>query len=783
MTRYTPSGQVTTIPQIQAELENIQTAINDTLSRKGDTPNGMEADFDMNNHRILNHPAPVNPTDLVRAQDLNGLLPEGGNLLIVSNTENVVLTEAQTAVVFSDVTTTQTAYYVSGVNVDQGRLSPTVDYNVTNSTTITLTSTFPTGTIITAVQNEGAEEVQSDIQVFDNVAVMKAAPLNTGDTALCLRYYAGGDLVDGLLYEVKSSGTTDGYINHDLANGNKVFLLHSGTVSLKQAGVSGSNLSAVLDALVANADIDEVKASGAGFLTATATVNIGRSITITSENREGCYIQCPDNVPLFEGTGSVTQFKLNGISFVAGSGNSQVIRVLNSANWFEGRVEVNNNRFNGFNTWPLEFEDSVYIRETKGNRFDNCNGCMKEGWASDSVFVDNQINDIEGTNASLHLVGGAKTIVAHNIFIPGSSGNGMGPDILLDPNTSFGRGGRVYVHHNKFGGEFERANRVKVQALNATTTNRSVDVTFSYNQLHGALEVDGGVSTAFKLDNPIALWDISHNEFDDMNIIVDDNYTSSTGNFGGSVIENNRYYASTRTDIKLFTNGGRGFTRVNEPTMGCRWGINILEEPRELRNRISYSSSLGNWNRSSGVTVTPGQADPYGGTDAALFEADGTTAAQIFFRAIDKTTGGAWGTDSLISEFWLKEGTTNQLVVGLRDTTDGVFVGTLEFLSLRSEWTKYQLKFNGLDNTHDFALYFYPVDSIKAEAGSVYLSHPQVSEYESDYLPTPLNIGAAQTGISKRFNKGISAPNLPTSSAGLQAGAFWNDAGTVKVVL
>lgn len=236
MTRYTPSGQVTTIPQIQAEFEKIQTAINDTLSRKGDTPNGMEADFDINNNRILNHPAPVNPTDLVRAQDLDGLLPEGGNLLIVSNTENVVLTEAQTVVVFSDVTTTQTAYYVSGVNVDQGRLSPTVDYNVTNSTTITLTSTFPTGTIITAVQNEGAEEVQSDIQVFDNVAVMKAAPLNTGDTALCLRYYAGGDLVGGLLYEVKSSGTTDGYIDHDLANGNKVFLINSQSLHIKQAG-------------------------------------------------------------------------------------------------------------------------------------------------------------------------------------------------------------------------------------------------------------------------------------------------------------------------------------------------------------------------------------------------------------------------------------------------------------------------------------------------------------------------------------------------------------------
>lgn len=262
MTRYTPSGQVTTIPQNQAEFEKIQTAINDTLSRKGDTPNGMEADLDMNSNRILNHPAPVNPTDLVRAQDLDGLLPEGGNLLIVSNTENVVLTEAQTVVVFSDVTTTQTAYYVSGVNVDQGRLTPTVDYNVTNSTTITLTSTFPTGTIITAVQNEGAEEVQSDIQVFDNVAVMKAAPLNAGDTALCLRYYSGGDLVDGLLYEVKGSGTTDGYIDHDLANGNKVFLITTSPISTSKAGASESSTTGDIAAIQAGFDfVDEPTSS------------------------------------------------------------------------------------------------------------------------------------------------------------------------------------------------------------------------------------------------------------------------------------------------------------------------------------------------------------------------------------------------------------------------------------------------------------------------------------------------------------------------------------------
>ena len=80
MTRYTPSGQVTTIPQNQAEFEKIQTAINDTLSRKGDTPNGMESDFDMNSHRILNLPAPSALTEPLRLSDLDSFL--GGNLSI-----------------------------------------------------------------------------------------------------------------------------------------------------------------------------------------------------------------------------------------------------------------------------------------------------------------------------------------------------------------------------------------------------------------------------------------------------------------------------------------------------------------------------------------------------------------------------------------------------------------------------------------------------------------------------------------------------------------------------
>lgn len=41
---------------LQANFEAIEAALDNTVSRNGDTPNQMEADFDMNSRRILNLP-------------------------------------------------------------------------------------------------------------------------------------------------------------------------------------------------------------------------------------------------------------------------------------------------------------------------------------------------------------------------------------------------------------------------------------------------------------------------------------------------------------------------------------------------------------------------------------------------------------------------------------------------------------------------------------------------------------------------------------------------------
>ena len=60
MARYTKGGDVARVPQINSELEKIETSIADLLSRKGDTPNEMLSTLDMNNNRITNLPAPTN---------------------------------------------------------------------------------------------------------------------------------------------------------------------------------------------------------------------------------------------------------------------------------------------------------------------------------------------------------------------------------------------------------------------------------------------------------------------------------------------------------------------------------------------------------------------------------------------------------------------------------------------------------------------------------------------------------------------------------------------------
>lgn len=60
----------TAVGTINANKNTIVTAFDNTLSRDGTSPNSMGADLDMNSHRILNLPLPVNLSEPARLQDI-----------------------------------------------------------------------------------------------------------------------------------------------------------------------------------------------------------------------------------------------------------------------------------------------------------------------------------------------------------------------------------------------------------------------------------------------------------------------------------------------------------------------------------------------------------------------------------------------------------------------------------------------------------------------------------------------------------------------------------------
>ena len=73
MARYTKQS-VTSLGGINAELTKLQTAIEDSLSRKGDAPNQMEALLDMNSELIINLADPVQDHNAVNLKTVKELL-------------------------------------------------------------------------------------------------------------------------------------------------------------------------------------------------------------------------------------------------------------------------------------------------------------------------------------------------------------------------------------------------------------------------------------------------------------------------------------------------------------------------------------------------------------------------------------------------------------------------------------------------------------------------------------------------------------------------------------
>lgn len=74
-------NETTAVGVINTNSAIIETAMDNTLSRDGTTPNQMEATLDMNSNRIINLPAPISADEPARLTDLNTL--NGGGTIVI----------------------------------------------------------------------------------------------------------------------------------------------------------------------------------------------------------------------------------------------------------------------------------------------------------------------------------------------------------------------------------------------------------------------------------------------------------------------------------------------------------------------------------------------------------------------------------------------------------------------------------------------------------------------------------------------------------------------------
>src|SRR6266404_4611187 len=75
-------NQTTATNTINSNTDLITTAIDNTLSRNGASPNQMNAILDMNSNRIINLPQAINASEALRLADLESFI--GGNLTVNS---------------------------------------------------------------------------------------------------------------------------------------------------------------------------------------------------------------------------------------------------------------------------------------------------------------------------------------------------------------------------------------------------------------------------------------------------------------------------------------------------------------------------------------------------------------------------------------------------------------------------------------------------------------------------------------------------------------------------
>ena len=152
LTLSTISSRYASVAALNANFQAIVTALENTLSRDGSTPNTMSATLDMNSNRIINGADAVTSSDIPTLRQLTALIAQS------EMPYAVVLKETHTATPSQTVFTLTGMVYVPGANnlsvyVNGLRLHPT-DYTETSATVVTMASGLASGDEVVFYTNE-----------------------------------------------------------------------------------------------------------------------------------------------------------------------------------------------------------------------------------------------------------------------------------------------------------------------------------------------------------------------------------------------------------------------------------------------------------------------------------------------------------------------------------------------------------------------------------------------------------------------------------------------------